>query len=385
MIKEKFNCLDIETTLLGLGVMRLPADENLKVDEEYGISLIRYAIDQGVNYIDTGYTYHGGKSEVIIGKALKDGYREKVVIADKLPIWLAKTEEDVDRFFNEQLERLGQADGGCIDMYLIHNIIPANWKKTQKLNVLPYLEKKKAEGRLGHIGFSFHGDLKLFKEVIDAYPWEFCQIQLNYLDKDIQAGLEGLAYARERGVDVIIMEPLKGGRLTDKVPASVQKIWDDAKAGGAIEQGRTPAKTAFKWVAAQEGVKLILSGMGNRQQLDENIAIFSDENLKTLGEGEQIAIDKASDEYNRLIPYQCTACEYCMPCEKKINIPDVIDYLNNWYAFGQNPSTKIEYTTWIAEGHHGSDCIACGKCEKKCPQSLPIMEIMKTAAKEFGV
>ena len=385
MIKEKFNCLDIETTLLGLGVMRLPADENLKVDEEYGINLIRYAIDQGVNYIDTGYTYHGGKSEVIIGKALKDGYREKVVIADKLPIWLAKTEEDVDRFFNEQLERLGQADGGCIDMYLIHNIIPANWKKTQKLNVLPYLEQKKAEGKLGHIGFSFHGDLALFKEVIDAYPWEFCQIQLNYLDKDIQAGLEGLAYARERGVDVIIMEPLKGGRLTDKVPASVQTIWDDAKSSGAIEQSRTPAKTAFKWVAAQEGVKLILSGMGNRQQLDENIAIFSDENLKTLGEGEQIAIDKVADEYNRLIPYQCTGCEYCLPCEKKINIPDVIDYLNNWYAFGQNPSTKIEYTTWIAEGHHGSDCIACGKCEKKCPQSLPIMEIMKTAAKEFGV
>ena len=385
MIKEKFNCLDIETTLLGLGVMRLPADENLKVDEEYGINLIRYAIDQGVNYIDTGYTYHGGKSEVIIGKALKDGYREKVVIADKLPIWLAKTEEDVDRFFNEQLERLGQADGGCIDMYLIHNIIPANWKKTQKLNVLPYLEQKKAEGKLGHIGFSFHGDLKLFKEVIDAYPWEFCQIQLNYLDKNIQAGLEGLAYARERGVDVIIMEPLKGGRLTDKVPASVQTIWDDAKAGGAIEQSRTPAKTAFKWVAAQEGVKLILSGMGNRQQLDENIAIFSDENLKTLGEVEQIAIDKVADEYNRLIPYQCTGCEYCLPCEKKLNIPDVIDYLNNWYAFGQNPSTKIEYTTWIAEGHHGSDCIACGKCEKKCPQSLPIMEIMKTAAKEFGV
>lgn len=375
----------METSLLGLGVMRLKTDENLNVDEEYGINLIRYAIDHGINYIDTGYTYHGGKSEVIIGKALQDGYREKVIIADKLPIWLAKTEEDVDRFFNEQLERLGQTDGGCIDMYLIHNIISANWKKTKKLNVLPYLEQKKAEGKLGHIGFSFHGDLALFKEVIDAYPWEFCQIQLNYLDKNIQAGLEGLAYARERGVDVIIMEPLKGGRLTDKVPASVQTIWDDTKASGAIEQSRTPAKTAFKWVAAQEGVKLILSGMGSRQQLDENIAIFSDENLKSLGEGEQTAIDKVADEYNRLIPYQCTGCEYCLPCEKKINIPDVIDYLNNWYAFGQNPSTRIEYTTWIAEGHHGSDCIACGKCEKKCPQSLPIMEIMKAAAKEFGV
>lgn len=385
MIKEKFNCLDIETSLLGLGVMRLMTDEEMNVDEEYGINLIRYAIDQGINYIDTGYTYHGGKSEVIIGKALQDGYREKVIIADKLPIWLAKTEEDVAKFFEEQMERLGQNEGGCIDMYLIHNIIPANWKKTKKLNVLPYLEQKKAEGKIGHIGFSFHGDLALFKEVIDAYPWEFCQIQLNYLDKDIQAGLEGLKYAREKGVDVIVMEPLKGGRLTDKVPASVQTIWDDAKASGAIEQSRTPAKTAFKWVAAQEGVKLILSGMGNRQQLDENIAIFSDENLKTLGEGEQITIDKASDEYNRLIPYQCTACEYCMPCEKKINIPDVIDYLNNWYAFGQNPSTKIEYTTWIPEGHHGSDCIGCGQCEAKCPQSLPIMEIMKTAAKEFGV
>jgi len=385
MIKEKFNCLDIETSLLGLGVMRLQTDEDLKVDEEYGINLIRYAIDQGINYIDTGYTYHGGKSEVIIGKALADGYREKVIIADKLPIWLAKTEEDVDKFFNEQMERLGQNEGGCIDMYLIHNIIPANWKKTQKLNVLPYLEQKKAEGKIGHIGFSFHGDLKLFKEVIDAYPWEFCQIQLNYLDKDIQAGLEGLAYARERGIDVIIMEPLKGGRLTDKIPASVQEIWDDAKANCAIEMDRTPAKTAFKWVAAQEGVKLVLSGMGTKKQLDENIAVFSDEELKVLGEDELAAIEKASDEYNRLIPYQCTGCEYCMPCEKKINIPDVIDYLNNWYAFDKNPNTKIEYTTWIAEGHHGSDCIGCGQCESKCPQSLPIMDIMKDAARQFGV
>ena len=181
------------------------------------------------------------------------------------------------------------------------------------------------------------------------------------------------------------MEPLKGGRLTDKIPAPVKEIWDDAKANCAIEEDRTPAKTAFKWVAAQEGVKLILSGMGTKQQLDENIAVFSDENLKVLGEDELAAIDAASAEYNKLIRYQCTGCEYCMPCEKKINIPDVIDYLNNWYAFGQNPSTKIEYTTWIPEGHHGSDCIGCGQCEAKCPQSLPIMDIMKDAAREFGV
>ncbi|MCI7145909.1 MAG: aldo/keto reductase [Clostridiales bacterium] len=378
---RKFRRMDRENSLLGMGVMRLPQDEEGRVDSEEGVRLIRYAIDKGINYIDTGFTYHGGRSERIIGEALKDGYRDKVILADKMPIWLVKSEEDVDRYFNKQLKRL---DVDCIDMYLVHNIIPANWKKTKKYNVLPYLEKQKAEGRIGHIGFSFHGDLDLFKEVIDAYDWEFCQIQLNYLDKDEQATLEGLEYARSKGIDVIVMEPLKGGRITDKVPDSVQKIWDDAVAAGTVSGDRTPAEWAFRWVASQPGVSLILSGMNSTSQLDENIAIFSRDDLTEMSEEELAVIDRVAEEYNSKIKYQCTGCGYCMPCPKKLDIPGVIRYLNNWYAFDKNPSTRMEYDTWLGDGFHGSDCIQCGECEKKCPQSLPIPAIMREAAEEFG-
>ncbi len=381
MEKKKIRGLDRETSMLGHGIMRLVTAEDGTVNMQESIDLIRYGIDHGITYIDTAYTYHGGRSEMIVGKALKDGYREKVILADKMPIWLAKTEEDLERFFSKQLQRL---DVEYIDMYLIHNIIKPNWRKTQKLNVLSFLEQKKAEGKIGNIGFSFHGDLELFREVIDAFPWGFCQIQLNFLDKDIQAGLKGLEYAREHGVDVIVMEPLKGGRVTDRIPPTVQKLWDEAKEKGIIEADRTPAKTAFKWVASQPGVVQILSGMNSKEQIDENIAIFSDAELFSISREESELIDKVAAEYNRLIKYQCTRCEYCLPCEKKLNIPGIIEYLNSWYAFEKNPSTATEYINWTAPGHHASDCIGCGKCEENCPQSLPIIQIMKEAAEEFG-
>lgn len=378
MQMRKFRGVDKENSLLGLGVMRLKEDENGKVDAEEGIRLIRYAIDNGINYIDTAYTYHGGMSEKIVGMALKDGYREKAVLADKMPTWLLKSEEDAEKYFSKQLERL---DVDCIDMYLVHNIIPSNWKKARKYNLLPFLEKKKAEGRIKHIGFSFHGDIELFKEVIDAYPWEFCQIQLNYLDKDSQAGLEGLAYARERGIDVIVMEPLKGGRISDKVPPSVQAIWDRAKADNEVYRHRTPAEWAFKWVAAQPGVSLVLSGMNTYEQLDENIRIFSQDDLSVLTEEELGIIDNVAEEYNSKIKYQCTGCGYCLPCPQKIDIPYLIDKLNNWFAFDKNPSTRLEYHTWTDK--HGSDCIHCEQCQEKCPQSLKISDIMSEAEAEL--
>lgn len=378
MLMKKFNGLDRENSLIGMGVMRLLEDEKGKVDTNEAIRLLRYAIDNGINYIDTAYTYHGGMSEKIVGMALKDGYREKVILADKMPTWLLKSEEDAAGYFDKQLERL---DVDCIDMYLIHNIIPANWKKTLKYNLLNFLDEKKAEGKIGHIGFSFHGELDLFKEVIDAYPWEFCQIQLNYLDKDSQAGLEGLEYARERGIDVIVMEPLKGGRISDKVPPSVQAIWDDAKARGVVSGDRTAAEWAFKWVAAQPGVSLILSGMNTYKQLDENIRIFSREDVGVLTGEEIEVIDRVAEEYNSKIRYQCTGCGYCLPCPQKIDIPYLIDKLNNWFAFDKNPSIRLEYRNWTDK--HGSDCIHCGQCEEKCPQGLKISHIMSEAEAEL--
>lgn len=368
-----FDKINEKTSLLGMGTMRLPLQEDGKVNEAEAISMIRAAIDSGVNYVDTAYMYHDGTSEVITGKALKDGYREKVLLADKMPIWLAKDEEAMKQIFYTQLERL---DTDCIDMYLVHNVNRGSWKRCKKLNLMPFLDEMKAQGKIRHIGFSFHDKLDLFKEVLEEYPWEFCQIQLNYMDKNHQAGVEGLKLAASKGLGVIIMEPLKGGRLTDRIPPTVKKIFDE------YNVKRTPAEWAFKWLAAMPEVTVMLSGMSSMEQLEANIDIFSDENLSVLTDDEKALIDKVSDEYNRLIPYSCTGCQYCLPCPQKLEIQKVIGYYNDWNVYEHNPSTKFEYDSWLVK--HGSDCVGCGSCEEKCPQSLPIIEAMKAAAEVFG-
>ena len=370
---RKFEKIDKDVSLLGMGCMRLPQTEDGKVDEAEAIGIIRSAIDAGVNYVDTAYTYHGGNSEKVLGKALKDGYREKVLLADKMPIWLAKDEEQMKNIFYKQLERL---DVDCIDMYLVHNVSVPGWKRCKKLNLMPFLEEMQAQGKIKHIGFSFHDKLEFFKEMVDEYDWKFCQIQLNFMDKNFQAGVEGLKYAAEKGLDVIIMEPLKGGRLTDFVPPTVQKLWDEA------ETQKTPAEWAFKWLAAFPEVKLMLSGMSSRDQLMQNIETISKEDVAVLTDSERALIDRVSDEYNRLIKYSCTGCQYCLPCPQKLEIPKIIGYYNDWNVYEHNPSTKFEYSTWLVK--HGSDCIGCKACEEKCPQSIPIAQAMKDAADAFG-
>jgi len=371
-----FKKIGRQVSLLGIGAMRLPETKDGKVDEKEAIDIIRSAIDSGVNYVDTAYTYHGGNSEIIVGKALKDGYREKVMLADKMPIWVAKDEDDMKRIFYKQLERL---DTDCIDMYLVHNVGVPIWKRAKKFNLMPFLEEMKAQGKIKHIGFSFHDSYEFFEEMLDEYPWEFCQIQLNYMDKNIQAGVKGLKLAASKGLSVIIMEPLKGGRLTDSVPPSVQKIRD------AFEIKRSPAEWAFKWLANMPEVTLMLSGMSSKPQLEENIRILSSNDVAELTPEEKSLIDNVSDEYNRLIKYSCTGCKYCMPCPQKLEIPKLLTYYNDWNAYEQNPSTKFEYSTWIPDGRHASDCIGCKACKEKCPQHLPIAQAMKEAAEAFGL
>ena len=268
-----FKKINEKTSLLGMGCMRLPVDSNDTVKEEETIRIIRDAIDGGVNYVDTAFMYHNGQSEKILGKALKDGYREKILLADKMPIWFAKDEDGMRTIFEKQMTRL---DTDCIDMYLIHNVDRGVWKRVQKLNLLPYLEELKAAGRIRHIGFSFHDSYDFFLEVLDAYDWDFCQIQLNFMDKNHQAGVKGLKAAAERGLGVVIMEPLKGGRITDAVPPTVQKIWDEAPIK------RTPAEWAFKWLANMPEVTVMLSGMNAESQLQENMKTLSDEHVADL-------------------------------------------------------------------------------------------------------
>lgn len=369
-----FNKINEKTSLLGMGCMRLPVDSEEKVQEQEAIDIIRSAIDSGVNYVDTAFTYHGGKSEKILGKALKDGYREKVLLADKMPIWIAKDEDGVRSIFNKQLERL---DTDCIDMYLVHNVSRSIWKRAKKLNLMPFLEEMRAEGKIRHIGFSFHDSYEFFEEMLDEYDWDFCQIQLNYMDKNHQAGVKGLKLAAENGLGVIIMEPLKGGRITDAIPPAVQKIWD------AHPIKKTPAEWAFKWLANMPEVTVMLSGMNSKVQLEQNIETLSADDVNELSSEDIAVIDKVSDEYNRLIKYSCTGCNYCMPCPQKLDIPSILRYFNDWNVYEQNPSTKFEYSTWLVR--HASDCVDCKACEAKCPQGLPISSAMKEAAEAMGV
>lgn len=363
-----------KVSLLGIGTMRLPLGQDGKIDRKTAVSMIRHSIDMGVNYVDTAYMYHDGESEEVVGEALKDGYREKVLLADKMPVWLAKDEEKMKELFQEQLDRL---DVDAIDMYLVHNITVPVWKRAQKFHLMEFLEEKRAEGKIKHIGFSFHDELSLFKEVIDSYPWDFCQIQLNYMDKNFQAGVEGLRYAAAKNIPVIIMEPLKGGKLTDALPSSVEALWKQA------EIQRTPAEWALRWVANHAEVMTILSGMSAPAQLEENLRILSDAQPNCLTEKELAIIDQVSDEYNKLIQYSCTACNYCMPCPKKIDIPTAIKFYNEWFLYEANPKIKADYPTWLIEGRQAGDCLECKACEDHCPQHLPISEIMKKTAEIF--
>ena len=365
-----------EVSLLGFGGMRFPVREDGSVDEPEAIRMVRRAIDSGINYVDTAYPYHDGTSEVIIGRALKDGYRERTLLADKLPIWLVRKEEDVRRIFEEQRQRL---DVDCIDLYLVHCVEQYAWKTMKKCNVMPILEELKAEGKIRHIGFSFHDKYELFEEVIDSFPWEFCQIQLNYVDTEFQAGLKGLRYAADRGIPVVIMEPLKGGRIVDALPPAIEELWQEAPAS------RRPVEWAFKWVASQPGILTILSGMSSMDQMEENLAIFNDEDLPHLTDEENAHIMRVADLYRKLIKYPCTECRYCMPCPNKVNIPKSIRYYNDWGAYEHNPKLKQEYLTWLDAKEHASNCVKCGKCEEACPQHLPIMQILDEVVDAFGV
>ena len=370
--------MDIDAgKMLGFGCMRMPHFNSDPTDIDYPKlnALIDEFMSRGFSYFDTAYTYHGGKSERIFGKAFKDGYREKILLADKLPIWLVKEEADVRRFAEEQLERL---ETDCIDLYLVHAVNEADWKTTRECNVLPIMEELRAEGKIRYIGFSFHDKYELFEEVIDYYPWDFCQIQLNYMDTKFQAGLAGLEYAASKGIGVVIMEPLKGGRLTDAVPDQVQKIWNEAPVN------RPPVEWAFKWLAARPEVTTILSGMSSMEQLDQNIRLFSKEDLPDLTSGELARIERVAEVYRGLIKYGCTECRYCMPCPSGVAIPRLIRFINDWNAYEKNPSLKEEYLTWMDETEHASNCVRCGHCEEHCPQKLPIMDIMGEIVEDFG-
>lgn len=362
---------NIQISPLGFGCMRFPILDNDsgKIDEGKAIEMLRYAIDNGVNYIDTAYPYHKGNSEYLVGKALKDGYRQKVYLATKLPSWLMKTYKDFDRYLEEQLEKL---DTEYIDFYLLHSLNKKHWEKLKELNVFEFLEKAQEAGKIKYIGFSFHDDLDVFKEIVDYYDWDFCQIQLNYVDRDYQAGLEGLKYAYEREISTIIMEPIKGGKLVNPSP-EIKELWDE----NHIK--RTPADWALRWVLNHKEVSLLLSGMSNLEQVKENISTVSDASPNHLSTKELSIIDKVTKIYEEKTKVGCTSCEYCLPCPEGVAIPQVFQVYNELSIFGTQESSRNMYKNYIEKEIDASKCIECGRCETLCPQNLEIIEHLKEA------
>ena len=370
-----FKETDEKITLFGLGTMRMPLQSDGELDENAAIQMIRRTIDKGVNYVDTAYMYHNFKAEKAVGKALQGGYREKVFLADKMPVWLVKTEDAMKELFYEQLENC-QTD--YFDFYLLHNVTKAIWKRSEKFNCLKFLQEMKDEGKIKHLGFSFHDDYDFFVEIVNSYNWDFCQIQLNFMDMNYQAGLSGLNYAASKKLPVIIMEPVKGGKLVDNLPPSIENYWKLAPTQ------RKPIDWALRWVANFDSVLTILCGVHSEDQMIENIEILNSSLPNSLTTEELSIVNKVSEEYNRLIKYSCTACNYCLPCPQKINIPTAIQLRNDVELYKNLPKTTADYKLWLGEGSRGADCTFCGKCLIKCPQQLPIPKIMKECSEVFG-
>ena len=375
---------------LGFGAMRLSVDEKFKIKEEEAIQMIRYAIDHGLNYIDTAYPYHGGQSEVILGKALQNGYREKVHLTTKLPIWLIRRQHHFERYLNRQIDRLQTNP----DIYLFHGLNKQRFKKVRDLNLITNMEIARENGLIKHFGFSFHDSYNVFKEIIDSYQWDCCQIQLNYLDINYQAGLKGLHYAGERDVAVIIMEPIRGGKLAIpnadlKSKPLIKNVLDNSSVQ------RTMADWALQFLWNQKHVSVVLSGMSTMQQVGENVESDNHSGINTLTDPELKTISDLRDAFNKYVVVSCTRCGYCVPCPNGVSIPTVLGILNEIAYWGDR--ARMEYnrmaktTEDLNRRREGGEevegaatlCTQCGECLEKCPQEIEIPDMMDKANSIF--
>ena len=367
-------------SILGFGCMRLPTNKGGQIDEPRATRQVRDAIDRGVNYLDTAWPYHAGESENFLGRALADGYRDKVNIATKLPSWMIKSREDMDTYLNAQLEKL-QTDH--IDYYLLHGLTGAQWDRLDSLNVTHFLDKAKADGRIVNPGFSFHGVLDDFKRIVDAYSWEFCQIQYNFLDEQNQAGTEGLKYAASKNLGVVIMEPLRGGNIgLPEPPPDVGAIWEKAA------KKRTPVEWALRWVWNHPEVTVVLSGMNEEAHIDENLAIAEQALPYSLTEDELKLVEEAGRKYRTLMKIGCTGCGYCMPCPSDVAIPRCFELYNNMHMFSNVAQAKFSYAAsmgglFSGTTSYASQCVRCEECLEKCPQHIEIPDFLEMVAKEM--
>jgi predicted aldo/keto reductase-like oxidoreductase len=372
---RKFGKLEWKVSALGFGAMRLPltGTDPANVDETESIRMIRYAIDHGVNYLDTAYFYHSGQSERVIGRALRDGYRERMKLATKMPVRVVESAADFDRYFNEQLERL-QTDR--VDFYLLHGLNRQGWHKVRDLGVLRWAEDKMAKGRFDYLGFSFHDDYEVFKEIVDAYDnWTLSQVLYNYVDVDNQAGRRGVEYAAGKELAVVVMEPLRGGLLGREPPKKVAKVWESSP------KNRSRVEWAFQWVWNQPEISVALSGMSTMQQVVENVASADRSGPGTLTADELVLIGEVREAYRDSNPIPCTACGYCQPCPNGVDIPTIFQIYNEAIIYNDPRRGRGRYRgpDGLKEEQRADQCIECNECVEACPQKIPIPDWLKRA------
>ena len=372
--------IDFKPSALGFGAMRLPVlnNDQGKVNIPEATKIIRYAIDNGVNYLDTAYFYHNGFAEQAVGAALKNGYREKIKLATKFPAREVKKRSEFDAAFERQLKRL---ETDKVDFYLLHGLHRPAWDELHKMGIIPWLEGKMAKGQIGHVGFSFHDEYDYFEKVVDAYDnWTFCQLHFNYMDVDYQGGRRAIEYGAGKRLGVFIMEPLRGGQLAQKPPEAIAKIWESAKVK------RSPVDWALRWIWSYPEVSMILSGMSTLEQVKENVEIANLAGNKKLNKTELALIDKVRQAYKGLRPVGCTGCRYCMPCENGVEIPGIFSILNELKMYGDSRIVKFRYGDgmWaIGKDRNATNCTECGTCLEKCPQHIEIPAQLKKAHEEL--
>lgn len=376
MEMRSFDKLGIKTSLLGFGCMRFPVDAQGKINEPEAERMIDRAIAAGVNYIDTAYPYHNGDSEPFVGKVLKKYDRGSFYLATKLPCWNVKTLEDVDRLFNEQLSRL-QTE--YIDFYLMHAMNGELFARMEKLGVVKRLEELKAEGRIRNLGFSFHDSYEAFERIITYRDWDFCQIQLNYMDTKDGPGMRGYELAEKLDIPLVIMEPIKGGSLA----CFAEDIMEVFR---TMDKDASIASFALRWVGSLPNVKVILSGMSAMDQVEDNLATF--EKFRPLSEQEKETIESVVTLINSRVQNGCTGCRYCMPCPAGVDIPGNFSAWNTYHMYQNYNVVRWNWENQLGESKQAKNCIQCGKCEQACPQKLSIREDLKKVqadldAKEF--
>lgn len=365
MEKRKLDKLGIETSLLGFGCMRFPVTADGKIDEAEAEKMLDKAMAAGVNYYDTAYVYHGGDSEIFTGKVLKKYPRDSFYLATKLPVWLVKTAEDVDKYCEEQLQKL-QTD--YVDFYLLHNIGIDAWNRFKELGGVERLEALRAAGKIKYIGYSCHDSYEGFKAVLNDYDWDFCQLQFNYMDTEEQAGMRGYELTAQKQIPLIVMEPVKGGTLAGFADDITERFH-------AMNAEASVASFALRWVGTHPNVKIILSGMSTMEQVEDNLKTF--DSFKPLSEAEQKGIEDIVTTMRSRVQNGCTGCRYCMPCPFGVDIPGSFRAWNNYHMYENYNNVKWAWENEIGDAHQPKNCAECGKCEAACPQKIAIREDLK--------